>query len=352
MNKQIFNSHSLKEPNENVNEDLEISDLAINLSFLTTNLDSTFINKKNSQNDIDREETLSKNEFENNNFLKLCDSHDKFEFSNSTNKDFIIEEFNSNNDYIGHKLKNEKIINLNHLKISKSMPGYYSILYNLIKGNIYFLITRYCTSKQLQKGLHFWNQDIIIKIFKEIYPSLPRLLIHPYANYFCQKLYKYLTKNERVAFIFQIQPFLFEISCNNFGNYTLQFIIENFQSEEEIKFFLIPLFNPEILSATVNNVIGLNVIEKLVKFLNQKYIDFIYEFVLSNFNALSSNKVTINLVKKIIIFVKFLPTKLKIVKIVLSNFNYLIYDAIANNSIQCILEVNKLINNFIFINNI
>jgi pumilio RNA-binding family len=335
--------------NNNLNEDLDISELAINLSFLTTNLDSTNLNNSQKNYTFEIKDDIASSDninfFKFNNFQEpakvSCISNESDEFPNSSL---------TNSESQFKKQKNLKKINLNHLNKCKSLPGgYYMALFNMVQGNIINFVTQFTTSKQIQKALPSWNEDILISIFYEIYAHIPRLIVDPYANYFCQKLYQHLSKNERIHFILTIQPCLFDIACNNYGNYTLQFMIENFKSDEEIKLFLIPFINPLFLQATINNTIGLNVIEKLIRSLNELYINFIYEYVIRDFKALSSKKTTINLIKKTIMSAGSFQTKLKIVNVILSNFNYLIYDSIANNSIQCVLEVN---NKLIFFYNI
>jgi pumilio RNA-binding family len=327
----------------NLCNDDELTNLIINLSFLNTDKDATpnspkiyqnkyfNINKNANLDECQKAFTPSKyfiNSSEENNISIITTNVESTQEKNHKN------EFKNDNTY------------LNKLKLDKRMPGYHHVLYRLLEGKFALLIRNYSDSKHLQKALQFWNPDIIIKIFWEIYPQIPNLIVDPYGNYFCQKLYRHLPIPERLHFLLIIQPFFMAIASNNYGNYTLQFIIENFKSEEELALFKAPLTNVNSLDCIIKNFVGIHVVEKLIKSVPENKIEFIYQYAIRNYVNLASNKIFINLIKKIILYGNEIYMKSIIIKLTLKNFDILINHPIANNSIQCILEVN---NNFLII---
>jgi hypothetical protein len=45
---------------------------------------------------------------------------------------------------------------------------------------------------------------IIDKIFNEIVKKTDRLMVDPYANYFCQRFFNYLNEEQRMGFLYEV----------------------------------------------------------------------------------------------------------------------------------------------------
>jgi len=71
-----------------------------------------------------------------------------------------------------------------------------------------------------------------------------------YANYFCQKFFCSLKKEDRIKFLCYIRPFGVFIATGKVGTYPLQAIIENLQSDDE-KYIVIDTFKNDIIELSL-----------------------------------------------------------------------------------------------------
>jgi hypothetical protein len=100
--------------------------------------------------------------------------------------------FNMNlNDCVFHKI--EKMLMCSN-KIDTE-------LYSYLKGHFISIIRTQNGSRIFQKYLNNTSQLIISNIYEEILPFVKDLLLDPYANYFCQKLYGILLFNEKIFWL-------------------------------------------------------------------------------------------------------------------------------------------------------
>ncbi len=74
-------------------------------------------------------------------------------------------------------------------------------VFNKIKNNFIILLKSQNGSRVFQKYLKNTHPLIIKKIFAHINPTLTDLLMDPYANYFCQKFFVFLEKEDRLQFL-------------------------------------------------------------------------------------------------------------------------------------------------------
>lgn len=76
-------------------------------------------------------------------------------------------------------------------------------LYDL-KGSFLGLITCQNGSRIMQIILGNSSYIVIQNIMREIELKLNELMVDPYANYFCQKLYEFLKLDDRLEFLEQV----------------------------------------------------------------------------------------------------------------------------------------------------
>lgn len=209
----------------------------------------------------------------------------------------------------------------------------------LLGGKLIHFLKNVNGSKLLQQALKTTDLVILLEIFDEITPHISELMTNPYGNYFVQQYYLQLPLQFRIKFLEKFLPSILEVSSNSIGNYSVQFIVDCITSQEEMEILIYPFTNRNILYSFIWDPNSIHVIEKLIMKVPERFIPFIYEFVLINFVNLASNKSTLNLVKKIIVRCQSILVKVKIVSIICSHFKFLIFNSIANNSIQCVLEV-------------
>lgn len=230
--------------------------------------------------------------------------------------------------------------------ISQPMTGTYpeQITENFFKtfeGKFVHLIKNYNGSKLLQASLPKTEKAIISKIFLEVSRYLPDLIKDPYGNYFIQKLYPLLNIEEKLNFLFDIQNDILNISYNNIGNYSLQCLIENFNTDYEIESFCSALKDNETLMKMIMDNSSIHVLEKILMFVPENKIIFIFQFVIDNFMLLSTNQNGLCIVKKIIMTGKSYYIQMKIQNLIIINFNYLVLHTFGNHTIQAVLEVRK-----------
>lgn len=84
-----------------------------------------------------------------------------------------------------------------------------------------------------------------------------------YANYFCQKFFVALGKEDRVKFLCYIRPFGKFIATGKVGTYPLQAIIESIVYEEE-KYVIIDTFKNDVIELSMV-IIFLNIILRNLK---------------------------------------------------------------------------------------
>ena len=128
------------------------------------------------------------------------------EINNNLNINNNEIKSNINNQNLNVNLENEFRFYLNEHgeKIEKLDYNKNSIDiedYNKLKGNFLNLITSQNGSRFMQKIYLNTNYDILKKIFDEISNSISDCMIEPYANYFCQKFFGVLKKEERIIFL-------------------------------------------------------------------------------------------------------------------------------------------------------
>ena len=212
-------------------------------------------------------------------------------------------------------------------------------IYNKIKGNIIFLMKNQQTSRILQYYLDKTPNDIIHLIFNEFSNQVDSLLLDPYANYFCLKIFYYLNIYDRIFFLKKISPILDILSLNKISTYPIQCIIENLNSDEEI-LIVINSLKKSLIKLSFD-VYGAHVIEKLVThFYNKSYLENILNFISDNFLYLSCNSNGLCIIKKIILIeYKFKGERFNKIKNILNqNALDLIQNPYGNYALQTVID--------------
>ena len=218
--------------------------------------------------------------------------------------------------------------------------GHFTLnIYNKIKGNIIYFMKNQQTSRILQYYLDKTPNDIIHLIFNEFSNQVDSLLLDPYANYFCLKIFYYLNNNDRIYFLKKISPILDILSVNKIATYPIQCIIEKLNSDEEI--LIVVNFLKKSLTKLSLDVYGAHVIEKLVThFYYKSYLDDILNFITDNFLYLSCNSNGLCIIKKIILIeYKYKGERFnKIKNILYKNALELIQNPYGNYALQTVID--------------
>ena len=210
-------------------------------------------------------------------------------------------------------------------------------VYHLIKGKFLSILKTHKGSKLFQNYLKPTNQpEIIHLLYVELSQNLEEFITDEYSNYFCTKFFICLGQNDRIDFLQKIENSIVKFSCDKIGTYPIQTIIENLNSEIE-KFILIKSIKGHI-EELVYNPYGCHVLEKLLSCVEEKYISFIYSYIIDNFLRLAYNCNGICLVKKLLTFTDKKALQDKIKKIIKENAFGLIQHPYGNFVIQVIIE--------------
>ena len=209
---------------------------------------------------------------------------------------------NDNNNYIPNTILNIPINDpaARDLESLLIKNGYFTHqIYNKLKGTFIVLMKSQQTSRILQYYLDKTPNDVIHLIFSEFSNQVDTLLLDPYANYFCLKIFYFLNFNDRLIFLKKISPILDVLSVNKIATYPIQCIIEKLISDEE-KNIIVNSLKKNLMKLCFD-VYGAHVIEKIIiNFDYEKHLDNILNFISDNFLFLSNNSNGLCIVKKTI----------------------------------------------------
>ena len=210
------------------------------------------------------------------------------------------------------------------------------ITLNKLRGTFYDLITSQNGSRYMQKVYLNTEPEILEQIFLELLPKISTLMIDPYANYFCQKLYSVLSDDNKIKFLYSIVPEIEIISNSKIGTYPLQSVIEQLKTEKE-QTIIMNALSEKILSLCQNSQ-GVHVIEKIIVCFNENIIEEIYTTILANFILLATNPIGLFVCKKLISSSKNSNHLLQIREVICNNSMKLIHNQYGNYTIQVAIE--------------
>ena len=163
------------------------------------------------------------------NFIYVHPRHEKRKFNTNINNSSTFQNLQ----------KNENFFNIENIY--------------LLKGKFYNIITNQNSSRTLQKILDQIDQNILYKILNEIKDDLDKIINDQYGNYFSQKFYKVLDKFGKIIFLLIISSLITNLSKNKLGTFTIQSIIDNFESTEE-QIIIINSIKENILELCLVNI--------------------------------------------------------------------------------------------------
>lgn len=178
-------------------------------------------------------------------------------------------------------------------------------IYNYIKGNFSTYIQNQQTSRLFQYYFDQTHPDITHLLFSEIYEQLNLLLLDPYANYFCLKIFHFLNANDRVLFLNKLALNFVTLSTNKISTYPIQCIIQSLTSPSEQAIIIQGLLYNNLQSES--NVIklsfdlyGTHVIEKILEHFNIDLLLQVIGLICNDFLFIANNPNGLCVVKKVI----------------------------------------------------
>ena len=210
------------------------------------------------------------------------------------------------------------------------------MIYNKLQGKFEQIIKTHKGSRIFQNYLKNTHNDILHQIFMELKGKLPELLKDNYANYFCKKFFGCLSQKDRIEYLTTIQNDLSTLAVDSTATYPIQGILEQLGSKNEKKIIYMGLKNS--ISSFCYNIYGTHVLEKILSYFEDEFIQEIIEFVYNNFINLAYHINGICIVKKLLLMTHKKELHQKLKKIVFENALNLIVHPYGNYVIQVIVE--------------
>jgi len=160
---------------------------------------------------------------------------------------------------------------------------------------------------------------------------LPELIVDKSANYFCSKLFKMLSYQDKSLFIAQIINNFVPISQSQYGTFTIQTILESI-SEQDLIIVLV-----DCITANLTDLIfdpnGVYIVCKVISLLNIEYSSCLISILLSNFIQICLNR---NGIKAAIEIIRINDANLiRIIEsLINTNFDLIVNHESGNQAIQ------------------
>jgi hypothetical protein len=222
-------------------------------------------------------------------------------------------------------------------------------IFNNIKQKLCHLIKTQSGSRILQNYLQRTPQQVIHLLYNEINEKLNSLLLDPYANYFCLKLFCFLNENDRISFISIIVKNISIFSTNKIATYPIQFIITHLYSKTEME-IIIHQINKNLMKLALD-IYGTHVIEKIIICFEKEYLKEIFIFITDNFIFLANHVNGLCLVKKILIIQYQNNSYSSLKKIIMEKCSELIENPYGNYALQIVIDYWNNMIFLIFLNN-
>ena len=331
-NKNYFqrkNSESINSLSTNYDKSAKPSD---NMSFISIDNSingNSFMNYQNLDNSFYRENFMHK-------FQRSKKGHNSFFAGDKII--FNPNIINPNNFQKTRENKNVEIeillieINKILIKIEKISQN----CYNKLKGKFEQIIRTHKGSRIFQNYLKNTQIDILHQIFLEIKNKLPELLKDNYANYFCKKFFICLSQKDRIEYLTIIQNDIGVLGIDITATYPIQGIIEKLGSSAEKN--IIYLGVKDYINVFCYNTYGTHVLEKMLSYFEDQFVQEIIDFVYDNFMDLACHINGICVVKKLILMMHKRELHEKVKKIIYENTLNLIVHQYGNYVIQVIME--------------
>ncbi|OMJ23105.1 Pumilio domain-containing protein [Smittium culicis] len=159
-----------------------------------------------------------------------------------------------------------------------------------LEGRLYNVCKDQYGCRYLQKQLEEGNEKQIKMIFIEITPHFSKLMVDPFGNYLCQKLFEHCNESQRTSILKMISKDMITISLNIHGTRAAQKLIDLLSTQIQIDYVIEALRNSVV--SLIRDLNGNHVIQKCLNKLvstdpksgatNNNNVQFIYDSVSNN----------------------------------------------------------------------
>jgi pumilio RNA-binding family len=189
----------------------------------------------------------------------------------------------------------------------------------------------------MQELIPKMTQNSLNVIIEHISERLSDLMMDPYGNWFCQKLFEVISSQQRLRIVQTLSPNVLKISQDPVGTLTMQRLISRAKlDEEQIIFF--NSIKPYIVEMSFDekaNYVLLLILENS----SVKRFNFIAELLKSSFLELCKKQYGVCIVNVIIKKTKQSEMKAHILNLLSSKIHELITHQYGNYAITTIIEV-------------
>ena len=307
---------------------------------------------KNSQSILNFDNNFKQNNFNENNNNNLLNLDIGFKRGENRKKTYNsldifhnnISNYLQNNNINNEIINNAKISNIANDSFIYELKGILEKtgkidyhIYNLVKGKFLSVIKNHKGSKLFQKYIKSTHpEEIIHLLYLELNKNLEEFITDSYSNYFCKKFFTFLNQKDRIDFLKKIQKSIVRLSCHSIGTYPIQTIIENLGSGIEKTIIILAIKNN--IEKLIYDSFCCHVLEKIISYIDEEDIPFIYSYISNNFLKMAYNNNAICIIKKILTFTDKINLHNKIRKIIKENAFGLIQHPFGNFVIQVVIE--------------
>ena len=199
-----------------------------------------------------------------------------------------------------------------------------------------YLIKNQQTSRLCQYFFDETPEEMIHLIFDEIKEQIDTLLLDPYANYFCLKIFYFLNAADRIFFLQKISSNFDILSTNKISTYPIQCIVEKLNIPQE-QIIIIKALRDKVVKLSLN-MYGTHVIERVMTTFDYRLLSSVSQSIIENFIYLANNPNGLCAVKQEIILEKNGKIFETLKQIIEFNSLLLIQNPYGNYALQAVAE--------------
>ena len=206
------------------------------------------------------------------------------------------------------------------------------------RGRLYELCKDQHGCRYLQRKLEDGDGDHIQAIFVETCPHIMELMIDPFGNYLCQKLFEHCNQEQRTTLIHTAARGLPDVALNQHGTRALQKMIEHVHTDDQVDMIIAALTGRVV--DLVKDLNGNHVIQKCLTRLGAERCQFIYDAVARSCIAVGTHRHGCCVLQRCIDHAEGFQRAQLIARITKSAFE-LVQDPFGNYVVQYILDLNE-----------
>ena len=307
------------------------------------------IAKSSNENIIDKKEKLY-TERDNNFRLKSEIKIKIVEQYNNTDKNDIKKELKkiTPDDFI--------LININNNTFLRINPEIYrNESFEFLSSNLYILLKDQLACRFLQQKLEIDTYNSLYYFLPVLIPNIKEFMLDLFANYFVQKIFKYLNEEQIESILKIIEPDFLEICINNHGTRVIQTMID-FLANDKLKKLFFEMIKP-IFTALINELNSTHIIYKFIE-LFPEFMESSNEIIIKNIVLISTHKRGCVFLENYLSLCDKDNLRKNLIKSILKNCLILIINPIGNYILQYLISfedsditlniINQIINSIEF----